>query len=67
MTPADPRERAEIREALQHAHALDSIDRKLGQELITAAREVVIAWEASEGTRQRMMVAVARLRQLVGP
>lgn len=57
-------ERGLIREAI----ATRSIERRLGDELITAGRDVVAAWHVPEfGPRfKAMRRAIARLEELVG-
>jgi ribosomal protein S7 len=59
-------ERAEIRTAIATSSARETIGRRLGDELIAAAREAVVAWHERRNSEQRMARAVARLEELVG-
>jgi ribosomal protein S7 len=59
-------ERDEMRMALARASATESISRKLGDELIDAARETVAAWHERRNTEDRMTRAIERLTELVG-
>jgi hypothetical protein len=59
-------ERDEMRTALARSRATESIGRKLGDELIAGAREVVAAWHERRNTEARMIRAIERLEQLVG-
>jgi hypothetical protein len=71
-------ERREVREALAASTATEAIGRRLGDELISAARELIDAWHAPiesvapmarrfiEVDRLRIERAVARLIDLVG-
>jgi hypothetical protein len=59
-------ERGLIREAMTGSAATETIGRKLGDELITASREVVTAWHERRNSEDRMAQAIAELERLVG-
>jgi ribosomal protein S7 len=59
-------ERGLIREAMTASAATETIGRKLGDELITASREVVTAWHERRNSEDRMAQAIAELERLVG-
>jgi uncharacterized protein len=61
-------ERDELRTAITQSHALESIGRKLGDELITAGREAVAAWYMPDPNEQRfrLWLAIKELERLVG-
>jgi hypothetical protein len=59
-------ERGEIREALAASAATETIGRRLGDELITASREVLTAWYERRNSERRMWEAIATLERLVG-
>jgi len=63
---ADQVERAEIREAIAQSTVVGSISRKLGDELIAASREVVLAWYQRSNGEVRLRTAVTKLEELVG-
>ena len=63
---ADPIERAEIRTAIAQSAVVGSISRKLGDELIAASREVVLAWYQRSNGEVRLRTAVTKLEELVG-
>ena len=69
MTPLFPEgvtERVLIREALAVSATSESIGRKLGDELIAAARAVVAARRESTYAQRRLDRAIHRLAELVG-
>jgi hypothetical protein len=55
-------ERGLIREAI----ATRTIERRLGDELIAAGRDVVAAWHERRNSEDRLAKAVAHLEKLVG-
>lgn len=57
-----------LAEAATKSCALESIDRRLGNELIAASREVLAAYHAGgiPKTSQRFRLAMVRLEELVG-
>lgn len=59
-------ERDELRTAITQARAMESIGRKLGDDLIAACRELVAAWHARSNNERRMRRAVHDIEQLVG-
>lgn len=64
-------EQAQIREAIAQANAMESIGRKLGDELIAAARETVRQWQVlaidPRNNRFRGLgYAIRKLENLVG-
>ena len=59
-------ERAEVRTAVARSTATESISRKLGDELIAASRETIIAWHERRNSEHRMAKAIKRLEELVG-
>lgn len=61
-------EHAMLAEAATTWAATESIDRKLGEELITASREVISAYHAGgiPKTSRRFRLAMMRLEELVG-
>lgn len=63
----DP-EHAMLAEAARTWTATESIDRKLGEELIATARQVVGAWRAPPSARahKRLHKAIDKLELLVG-
>lgn len=65
---ADRIERAMLSEAVIRSSAQESIGRRLGDELIAAARATVAAWYTDEliARERRLAVAVSRLERLVG-
>src|SRR4029077_8838603 len=48
------RERDEVRTALAQSHATETIGRRLGDQLISASREAIIAWREQRNTEARM-------------
>ena len=66
VTRAREIERLEIGDAIVRSTARESIGRRLGDELIAAARETVGAWRQRENSQVRLAKAIARLEELVG-
>jgi uncharacterized protein (DUF2336 family) len=60
------RERDEVRTALAQSHATETIGRRLGDQLITASREAIVAWRQRRNSEERMEKAIRRLEELVG-
>jgi hypothetical protein len=63
---ADPYERALIREAIAASASTETIGRRLGDELITAARDAILIWHERRNSEERLAQAIARLEELVG-
>jgi hypothetical protein len=77
---ARQRERAEIREAIAAGAVVETIGRKLGDELISASRETISAWRIRDDPKQihpgsrrwvevdlpRIEQAIRKLEELVG-
>lgn len=51
---------------MREAIAVRSIERRLGDELITAGRDVVAAWHERRNSEHRLAKAVEALEALVG-
>lgn len=66
-TNIDP-EHAMLAEVARVWAATESIDRKLGEELIAAGRQVVAAWREPPSVRahKRLQKAIGKLERLVG-
>jgi hypothetical protein len=55
-----------VREALAHHAVTESIGRRLGDDLISAARELISAWHQRANCDRRIVAAITKLEKLVG-